>query len=204
MWTAAKASVIACGCVLAMLPWGVGTASAEPLEADWVSRDVEFSYLGLTSFYSCDGLERKLKRLLELAGARPGATTVSAYCSDPFGGPSRLSGARLKFAVLVPRQEGAAIAGAVEATAATPSSLTPAPVVAAWRRVHIDGAKSQSIAAGDCELVEQFDRQVLPSTTVRERRGRFNCAPGAVSLGAIDLGFEALLPAVVVQPTGNP
>jgi hypothetical protein len=167
--------------LLGMLWACVAMAEARPVAADWVPRELDFSYAGVSTFYSCDGLERKLKWLLGTLGVRPGMT-VSTYCTHPLGGPSRLSGAHLKFSVLVPREEGAA------------SDAAAAPSMGEWRLVQWQAGKPGGLQEGDCELVEQFERQVLPAASTREHRDRVTCTPGTVSLGSFTVEFEVLVP----------
>ena len=67
--------------VLAMA-FGLGASAAladdtqDTVAGVWVKHDVHFTYMGLTTFYSCDGLENKLKLLLRAAGARESRSRV--------------------------------------------------------------------------------------------------------------------------------
>lgn len=56
-------------------------AGAEPVPAVWQRHEVDFTYMGFTSLYSCDGLEDKLERLLKAAGAGAGGVTEPAGAS---------------------------------------------------------------------------------------------------------------------------
>ena len=51
-----------------------------PVSAVWVERQVNFTYMPLTSYYSCDGLRDKVRWLLRQLGARPDFKVKSRGC----------------------------------------------------------------------------------------------------------------------------
>ncbi len=154
--------------------------SEAPLAAVWVPHEVSFVYMGFTSYYSCDGLESKLKLLLKASGARADLRVI-ASCSNMTGGPSRLSSARLRFSTL-----------AIEPPPDTKETLLPA--LSEWRRVVFRDRLPAGLTDGDCELVEQFDRELLPLFTVRDRLSQMNCIPHQVSMAGLRLQFTVLAP----------
>jgi hypothetical protein len=166
------------------------SATEAQIPAEWRVHQTLFTYTGMTSIYSCDGLESKLKLLLRLAGARPDMK-VRATCSSPSGGPSRLASARLTFATLA--QPGAAPLPQDSADAKTPPPA-PEPAMGTWRRVALAARKPFELDAGDCELVEQFERDLLPYFTTRSKESHLRCLPHQVSFAGIDLKFEVLAP----------
>jgi len=155
-------------------------AAEAPVTAVWVPHEVSFSYMGFTSYYSCDGLETKLKLLLRTSGARADLR-VSASCSDMSGGPSRLSNARLRFHTL-----------ALQAPTDVKEALQPA--LGEWRTVSLRNRLPSGLSEGDCELVEQFDRELLPLFTVRDRVSQMNCIPHQRSFGGLRLQYSVLAP----------
>jgi hypothetical protein len=169
------------------------SGSDAQVAAEWRVHQTMFTYTGMTSIYSCDGLESKLKLLLRLAGARPDMK-VRATCSSPSGGPSRLASARLTFATLA--ESGAAPLPQDSAAAKTPPAPAPEPAMGAWRRVALATRKPFDLDAGDCELVEQFERDLLPYFTTRAKESHLRCVPHQVSFAGIDLKFEVLAPPV--------
>jgi hypothetical protein len=179
-------SVFASGWVLAAEP-------QPEVPAEWRSHEVMMTYTGVTSLYSCDGLEWKLKYLLKAAGARPDAS-VRATCSNPMGRPSRFVNAWLKFSTL-------ALPGAPLAPGEKPDAkrAPPQPAVGEWRAVRFAERKPRDLEAGDCELVEQFDRELLPYFTVRERKAHMTCIPHQIRPSGIDLAFEVLAPPVAAK-----
>ncbi|MBS0373183.1 MAG: hypothetical protein JSR73_01265 [Proteobacteria bacterium] len=177
------------GAVLALTGLGaVGARAADEAGSGfWLKREYLFSYAGFTSHYSCNGIEDKLRELLKAAGARSDLK-VLASCSEPMGAPSRIATARLTFYVLGP-----------EAAATPPKPGAAAPKLepgdGVWKKVAWRSREPYWLEAGDCELVEQFDKELLPMMTVRNHESHFNCVPHQLTLGAIDVRFEALSPA---------
>jgi hypothetical protein len=72
--------------------------------------------------------------------------------------------------------------------------------MAEWRSVKFAQRSPRDLEAGDCELVEQFDRELLPYFAVRNRKEHMSCTPHQVSAFGIDLAFEALAAPKAVTP----
>lgn len=180
----------------ALMPAVGRAADAVPeVAAEWRSHEYMLTYSGFTTLYSCDGLEWKLKLLLKTAGARDDLS-VRATCSDPMGFPSRLVTARLKFATL-------ALPGSPPiAQEKSDPNKPPVAVMGEWRQVKFAQRSPRDLEAGDCELVEQFDRDLLPFFAIRNRQEHMSCTPHQVSPFGIDLSFEAL--AAPAKATGVP
>lgn len=182
-------------CVLPLAAPAAEPAAGTPVDGVWVRHERHFSYMGMTSHYSCDGLESKLKSLLRLVGARDDLV-VRAGCSDPMGGPSRIATARMTYYTL-------ALPGAAPASDATgnlghpakPLKVEPpAPGVGQWKAVELRATHLNDIQEGDCELVEQFDREILADFTVRNHESHFTCIPHQLSMNGIRSNFEVLAP----------
>lgn len=176
---------------------GMGIAQADqtsaPVAAEWRMHDVSLTYVGMTALYSCDGLEWKLKLLLKTAGARKDAT-VRTTCANGMGTPSRFVNAWLHFATLaVPGSPG------VPGEKPDPKRAAPEPADGDWRPVRFADRKPRDLEAGDCELVEQFDRELLRYFTVRNLESHMACIPHAIRLGGINLAFEVLAAAEPVK-----
>ncbi len=170
------------------------SAAAEPAPAPtagtWHPYERSFVFMGFTSMYSCDGLGDKLKLLLREAGARDDLK-VSAGCSDPSRGPSRIATARLRFHTLMPNDAAQALSVAPvkgEAPAA------PEPGLGVWKSVEIRDRKPWTVEDGDCELVEQFARELLPLFATRNVDSQMRCIPHQRSIGGVNLRFESFAP----------
>ena len=161
------------------------TAPSEPVAAVWKARQLDFTFAGFTTHYTCSGFESVLGRLLRAAGARADAK-VSASCTAPFGHPERISIAHLSFSVLVPIEHG---------TPATADSKAK-PVEAQWKTVRWQAHSplALDLGEGDCELVDEFARRILPLFSVRDVVNDMNCVPHQLQVGGVDLRFRALAP----------
>ncbi len=160
---------------------GAPAAAEAPVAATWQKHETVFTYMGFTSHYSCGGLEDTLTFLLRLAGARSDAK-VRAACTSPMGGPQRISTANLTFYTLAPVSSGNASAAGSQA------------VSGAWKSVKLRAGSPTQIGGGDCELVEQFARDLLPMFTTRNVENRMTCVPREANLFGIDLQFGVLAP----------
>jgi hypothetical protein len=139
----------------------------------WEKRQHALDYVGVTSVYSCDGLRDEIKMLLRAAGARADID-VHVTCSNPFEGPSRITDANVTFYVLVPGAAG------------------EAPAAGAWRRVDFRPGEPAWLTEGDCELVAQFARDLLPLLTTRGVENHVNCVAHENVVGSLKLRFETL------------
>ncbi len=133
---------------------------AEILEAQWEVHQIRFRYAGFTTNYTCDGIERTLKRLLILMGARNDARVETKCLSR--NRVLRFHRLLLAFAMPVPADK---------------TDISREIIPAEWQEVRIVGNLSRYLSGGDCELLEQFQRQVLPHLQVRILKKKLNCIP---------------------------
>jgi len=176
---------------------------AAPVEGIWQRHEQTFTFAGFTSHYSCEGLADKLKLLLQDAGARD-VKAVGGGCFGPGGteGPSRISSARLTFYTLAPVAAAAPAAPSKPAAAPAREIGRKAPLlgkkaepqagVGAWKTVKWSARSPRELDEGDCELVEQFARELLPAFTTRNVDSHMSCTPHQLSLGGVNLKFESL------------
>jgi hypothetical protein len=150
----------------------VAVAAGANDPAVWQEHRYSFVYMGFTSTYSCDGLADKLKLLLIAAGARGDAKVSPGACPSGFGQPDKFARAELTFHTLVP------------------GALTTGTAPGAWRPVSIAAYHPRELRAGDCELVEQFQTNVLPLFAARNVESHTTCVPHQESGSQIDLKFE--------------
>jgi hypothetical protein len=142
----------------------------------WQKHEYSFQFMGFTTTYSCDGLADKLKTLLIAAGARPDTTARAGACASGFGRPDKFARADLTFYTLAPASSLASESKPVDGT---------------WIPVAIAPHRPRELAAGDCELVEQFRSNVLGMFTTRNVENRTTCVPHQLSGSSIDLKFES-------------
>ena len=62
---------------------GSAADGAAPVMAVWVEQKIDFTYVGFTAHYSCDGLKGKVNSILKEIGARPGFKLTARGCMNP-------------------------------------------------------------------------------------------------------------------------
>jgi hypothetical protein len=151
------------GMWLAAAAWGAAPPplAGNPLPAVWKEQHVHFLYAGRTSRYSCDGLQEKLRALLLELGARRDLRVTAAGCEQP--APSLqlvFSAPALPDAALKPLHRG---------------DLKP--VDARFERFILTSDAFRNFGIADCELVQEFTRQILPKLATRDVRQDISCVP---------------------------
>ena len=139
----------------------------EVVEAQWKVYQIRFFYRGRTTFYGCEGIEGVLRRLLLLLGARNDAR-VETNCVDTrnlrqnyFRKLRRDQIVKLAFAMPVPADK-----------TDTSREIMPAK----WQETSITGVLARYLSSADCELLQQFQRDVLPLLMVRNKIKSLHCS----------------------------
>jgi hypothetical protein len=172
----ATAAVVAFGALLGAPAWGAkeggqpaGDAASAPKEmAVWTPKEVQFTYMGFTTHYSCDGLKDDIREMLLQLGARKSDLKVYEQpCSGSPDRPNPFPGVRIKMSVLTPAPS-------------TETDLTQM-VQAQWKTVKLPYRETGINAAGQCELLEQFKQKILPLFTTRNVDLVASCVPHQLS-----------------------
>jgi hypothetical protein len=172
----------------------IAAADEAPLPGVWQRHEYALSHTGFTSSYSCDGIAQKVRLLLLAAGARDDLKVVGR-CSSGIGGPSRIATAKASFSTLSPAPGSVAPAQ----PAGGQPEAAPEPGTGVWKAVELRERQPSWLEAGDCELVEQFDRELLPFFATRDRQAHMTCTLGEYALGAISLRFQTFAPLPTAQ-----
>lgn len=172
----------------------------EPVQAIWKDQELAFFFQSQTTFYSCSSLEAKLERILKLLGATADVRVRSVDCQGT-GRIARMP--RIIINVHAPveatpeayaerdkskstRELAARVRGEKEDTEAL------APFPAQWKRVSLSRGKAH-LEPGDCELIDELRRKVLPKLSVRLVEDNTHCTPHQLTLGQPQLEIEALV-----------
>ncbi|HKS57959.1 MAG TPA: hypothetical protein VJS12_21855 [Steroidobacteraceae bacterium] len=173
----------------------------EPVQAIWKDQELAFFFQSQTTFYSCGSLEAKLERIMKLLGAAAVSVKVrSVDCQSP-GRIVRMP--RVIVAVRAPVEatpEALAerdkdkskreLVERVRGEKEDPQALAPFP--AQWKRVSLSRGKAH-LEPGDCELIDELRRKVLPKLSVRLVKDNTHCTPHQVTIGQPQLEIEALV-----------
>lgn len=154
-------------------------AAQDNVSAVWVPKHIQFVYQGFTTHYSCDGLQDRIRSMLEKLGAHD--LKVRQFgCVRP-SGPTLFPGVQVDMRVLAP-----------ESSAANDKDASSA-VQATWSNVVLMPENASYNDQGDCELIEQFKRSFLPLFTTRNVKYGSTCVPHQLTLGT-HLSAEVLFP----------
>lgn len=160
--------------------------TGNPVAAVWKERHVEFFYMGRTARYSCEGLRDKVRAMLLDLGARRDPTIVALGCEDDARARVSAAGPHLSITFSAPALPDPA----AKPVRAGDLAATDARFVAF--SITTDAFRNMGI--GDCELVEQFARQILPKLVTRDVRQDITCIPNELSGSHYMLRGEVLRP----------
>jgi len=164
--------------VLAAGAASIARAEDPSVPASWQSQKLSFNYLGISTTYTCEGLQNSLIFLLQQSGAKLNHP-VYAYPCGIGGAPRQLLSASLDFSTLQ---------AAGDAGAADPASGT-------WHHVEFSPTHSSpDLRGADCELVQEFKDTVLPKFTTRNVKSQLNCVPYQSTGNLFWLRFDVLAP----------
>ena len=162
-------------------------ALASPLRGDapptpslWQEHKGKVTYFGITSVYSCTGIESKVRQVLLLLGARKDMSVNASGCNSrdmPMGHAMTVS---IRVFSLAP-------AGSAEiAPGAAP------PVMATWSPVAIDGQRPPFMGDGDCELIDQLHEFITKNFSAQNIDYRASCTPHQVTSASFSIHGEFL------------
>jgi hypothetical protein len=181
MHTATRVMVLAA----AMAAGAVSAVQAEdaagPPAAHWVQRKLDYTYMGFTTHYTCDGLRDNVRDLLLTLGARKRDLQIQSVGCTRLNGVEPFPGITAKFWVLVPvtPDEGGKAGDA----------LVPA---TQWQTVNLVRQRDLASDQGQCELLEQIKRQALPLFTSRNLNFHSSCVPHEITIGDIQFSVDVL------------
>jgi hypothetical protein len=198
-WLLPLAYIIAMGPVANAI--AAAPAEGETVEAVWKAQQVNFEYRGYSTIYSCQSLEDKLAVILRSVGAREDLQLRSYACNEEIG--------VARFQVLLQSPVAASEANIREITThaakdelvarvngeklATPEDLPR--FTAVWKTVSFARDQDMRLERGDCELVKQLRREILPRLSVQVVKDNVRCSSSMGNVGRPRLIVSALVPA---------
>lgn len=201
-WTFARRWGCTLTALLAIVPAAVNADSTrEQVSAVWKHQQMSFEYRGYSTMYSCRSLEDKLQIILRTVGAREDVRLQSYVCDEQLGiarfqismqSPVIASDENIRELTthdskdeLAARVNGAQLPGAAD--------LERFPAV--WKQVSFARDRQMRLERGDCELVEQLRRQILPRMSVQIVKDNIRCSSAFGNVGSPRLIVSALVPA---------
>jgi hypothetical protein len=161
-------AVAGLGLVFVLPVWAGSATNTVP--AMWKEQRLNFFYAGRTSRYSCEGLRDKMRSLLLILGARRDLKVSVMACNEsaPQWGLGSL-GPSLSLVYSSPVMIDA------NAKPLHPGDL--AAVDARYEAFTLTSDAFRNFGLGDCELVEEFARLILPNFATRDLRQDITCVP---------------------------
>jgi hypothetical protein len=144
----------------------------------WEHRHANFSYFGITSLYSCSGLETNIRALLQHLGARKDVKVSARGCPYGYDTPGRSALVEMDFYTLVPSTDTIA-ADAVQAH---------------WTPVVVNSTKPNFMGRGNCELIEEMKDVISKNFSFRDLDYRTDCVPHEVNIDDFGIKAQALKP----------
>jgi hypothetical protein len=157
------------GLLFALPLWAADPIVGSPFPAVWKEQHLEFSYMGRTARYSCQGLRDKMRSLLLDLGARRDLQVALLGCDES---------APLRRGYLGPRLSLTFSSPALPDAIAKPLHPGDLAVVdARYEPFTLTSDAFRNYGVGDCELVEEFAREILPHFSARNVKQDITCIP---------------------------
>jgi hypothetical protein len=161
-------------------------SNAAVVAGSWQHHTVKVSYYGITSLYTCSGLEDHVKDILVHFGARKDAKVRASGCARGPDAPSHNAWIDADFYTLTP---------ATDATA-------PDTVQAYWASREIGPRRPYFMDDGDCELVDQMKDTISKSFALKDLKYETDCVPHQIMINGYHVKADALI-AVPVTKTAD-
>jgi len=158
---------------------GAATASSDPAAptaAQWHAQKLEFTYSGFTAFYTCDGLESKVRDILLTFGARKDAKVHALGCDRAQDKPNKIAWVQAEFSSLAPTSDASA------------SDNVPA----VWDKVQLAPNHPNNMGMGECELVDQMRPMLEKGFALRNANYQTSCVPKQISVADYNVKAEVL------------
>jgi hypothetical protein len=160
------------------------SSGAAVVSGTWAHHKASFNYYGITSLYSCSGLETNVRSLLKHLGARKDLSVRAYGCPGGYDAPSRTAIVDVDFYSLAP----SAVAAANN-------------VAARWTPVEVSANRPYFIGHGDCELIDEMKDIVSKNFSLRDLNYRTDCVPHEVNINDFSVKAEVLKP--LATPTAS-
>lgn len=187
----ANIRVIAGLCLIGVLAArGPADAAVAGVPAVWKPQHLVFTYMGVTSRYTCDGLRDKVRAMLLDLGVRRDLKVFARGCET--------SGINLRHASPIPSLVIDFHTAAAPDPAAGPAPPSDLRVEARYEPFKITADPFRNMGPAECELVEDFARQILPRFVTRGVTRNIACVPFQ------ETGGNYWIKGEILKPTGGP
>jgi hypothetical protein len=176
-----RASALMFTCALLVGP-AMGAASTTSdlpaaTPAQWHAQKLEFNYAGFTAFYTCDGLESKVRDILLTFGARKDLKVRAIGCDRAQDQPNKTAWVQAEFSSLAPAAADASASDTVQAV---------------WDKVQLAPNRPREMGMGECELVDQIRPMLEKGFNLRNASYQTSCVPKQISVADYNVKAEVL------------
>jgi hypothetical protein len=178
---AGRAAGLTIACALLVGPvMGAASAAADTAgtPAQWRTQKLEFTYMGFTAFYTCEGLESKVRDILLTFGARKDAKVRAMGCDRAQNRPNKTAWVEAEFSSLALASDGSG------------ADTVPA----AWGKVELAPNRPTNMGMGECELVDQMRPMLEKGFALRNTSYHTSCVPKQISVADYRVKAEVLRP----------
>ena len=178
------------------------SANDAPVQAVWKAQEITFHYQSFTTFYSCSTLEAKVRKLLLAVGADKRTKVRSRGCMNSHEIPKL---PYVQITILSPVEATPEQLAELEKTRShrelvarvrgdsKQAEVAEAQFPAHWKRVSLSRGKL-GLEPGDCELVSELKKKVLPRLGVKIVDDDVHCVPNQLSITQPQLVIDVLAP----------
>jgi hypothetical protein len=152
------------------------TAPTDLVPGVWRHHKATLNYFGITSLFTCDGLEDHVRQLILYLGARKDAKVRASGCPGQLNAPSRSAWVDADFYSL---------AAATDADGADT-------VKAHWTNLAVTPRRPDFMGDGDCELIQEMKDFITKNFSLRNLQYRADCVPHEQSLDSYAIKGEVL------------
>jgi hypothetical protein len=159
------------------------TAATDTAAATWTEHKSSFQYLGFTSFYTCAGLEAKVKLVLMHLGARGDLKVSATGCSrDGVDQPSPYARVEVTFYALAPLNE----------SAVSDEKSAFGVMATRWTTFQLSAGRPSFMGQGECELIQHMQDMIEKGFSLRDLQYRTSCFPGQIGLADFAISGQVL------------
>jgi hypothetical protein len=177
-WAAALLAALACGAPVSFAAaQGADGTSGDIVTGTWQHHKGTFDYFGVTTLYTCDGLEGHVGQILRHLGARKDVHVSARGCPGPYNTPSHTAWVEADFYTLAPAAGAAAGSGTVDAR---------------WTPIQVTQRSPYFMAAGDCELIREMKDLITKNFSLRDVVYRAECVPYQYTQDPFSIKGQAL------------
>jgi hypothetical protein len=195
-------ALVAVASMLASLAFAQESAEPPPVQAIWKEQRVTFYFQSFTTFYSCSSLETKIRRILIAVGASPdmrlrtrGCVSHNDVARAPYVQIELIAPVEATPEALAEREKTRTMRELVaRVRGETKAAAEAAAQFPAQRRTVSLSRGKVYLEPGDCELVDQIKKELLPLLGVKIVEDDVRCSPHQLSMTQPKLVVEALFP----------